>query len=602
MRYRGSSEAAYSETDNLVFRTAVSMAVRLGVIPGDVNVTDISLWGGSRRRLDEPRTSAQRRANGGSPPLVDLEIFFGVDVISNLPVADVQNKVNGNLALAFNTTVASTVGGPNATSNATSTVMTTFDYLIKSIAESLSVSSSATVLVTPTKALLQQKSTNLRIVSVVTTSPSLAPTPPPSPLPIPIPSSLPSLQPTVSLFAALRPEETAATVAVAVGAVVMASVSTSISASIGASVATATTASTATAVVSTTAVTTTSATGASVAASTTTSAAGASASAATAGSTASGGSSSATGGTGSGGSSNIGGDPLSLVFLVQGVALTRRIGGMPQTYVEFASGFNMFNLQVPPPAWLSDATQRRRLQSSLFSDATLPTEMLRGHLFYSVLVGLFVLALHYFVVQAVTRSGKLPVDKIPNGFKVPHFEVKVATALAIGTFDSALGVLTTSETSVGWKCVASLEVVALFAFVGWFMLRGFEFRDTSQWVPIANVPTMRKSRHHELKESLRYSFSEVMWAAGKCGMTAEEALDVFKKYGADTSGVLDEKAWEETFGAENLTLLVPLAECTWYEFIFIMLKAPVAEAGKYFPLDASKGDVNEPWGRHFNGT
>ena len=42
-----------------------------------------------------------------------------------------------------------------------------------------------------------------------------------------------------------------------------------------------------------------------------------------------------------------GGDPLSLVFLVQAAAVTGKLTGMPDTYVDgFAGSFGMFNLQV----------------------------------------------------------------------------------------------------------------------------------------------------------------------------------------------------------------------------------------------------------------
>ena len=38
-----------------------------------------------------------------------------------------------------------------------------------------------------------------------------------------------------------------------------------------------------------------------------------------------------------------------------------------------------------------------------------------------------------------------------------------------------------------------------------------------------------------------------------------------------------------------------------YEGLYTLIVSPRAEAGKYFLKDGLKGDVNEPWGRHFNG-
>lgn len=47
------------------------------------------------------------------------------------------------------------------------------------------------------------------------------------------------------------------------------------------------------------------------------------------------------------GSSNLGGDPLSLILLVQGVAVTSKLSSMPDSYGDsFADSFSMFNLQV----------------------------------------------------------------------------------------------------------------------------------------------------------------------------------------------------------------------------------------------------------------
>ena len=80
-----------------------------------------------------------------------------------------------------------------------------------------------------------------------------------------------------------------------------------------------------------------------------------------------GGSAGASGGGGGGGpsgqeSGNTGGDPLSLVFLVQASAVTGKLSSMPDTYVDgFAGSFGMFNMQMSPPRWAKSTVNGRRL-------------------------------------------------------------------------------------------------------------------------------------------------------------------------------------------------------------------------------------------------
>jgi hypothetical protein len=53
------------------------------------------------------------------------------------------------------------------------------------------------------------------------------------------------------------------------------------------------------------------------------------------------------------GSQNTAGDPLSLIFLVQGVAVTRKLRSAPRAYrKDFAGSLEVFNLKgIEPPAW-----------------------------------------------------------------------------------------------------------------------------------------------------------------------------------------------------------------------------------------------------------
>ena len=129
------------------------------------------------------------------------------------------------------------------------------------------------------------KASTVGVMQIVTAAPTIQPT-----ISL-MPSSLPTPQPSIAHFGLLDADavETVATAtAAAVGASVGASVGTSVGASTGAS----------------------------------------------------------TGGSAGSGSSAPGGDPLTLIFLVQAIAITRNIATMPATYRDdFAGAFSMFNLQ-----------------------------------------------------------------------------------------------------------------------------------------------------------------------------------------------------------------------------------------------------------------
>lgn len=136
------------------------------------------------------------------------------------------------------------------------------------------------------------------------------------------------------------------------------------------------------------------------------------------------------GGSGGGGgpsgqeSGNAGGDPLSLLFLVQASAITGKLSDMPDTYVDgFAGSFSMFNLQLSPPRWAKSTVNGRRLMDweekissvkpkigpednkRFFSayafgdDKTRATEALRFHLFYAVPIFIGTVIFHFLFVQ-----------------------------------------------------------------------------------------------------------------------------------------------------------------------------------------------------------
>jgi hypothetical protein len=111
------------------------------------------------------------------------------------------------------------------------------------------------------------------------------------------------------------------------------------------------------------------------------------------------------GGAGGGGGGGGAGDPLSLIFLVQGVAVTAKISSMPAMYRDgFASGFSSFNLAMAPPGWAKDFMQLRFL-GPMFQDDSDKTRAMRGHFFFSTSTFLFTTSWHLAYVYISNRLG-----------------------------------------------------------------------------------------------------------------------------------------------------------------------------------------------------
>ena len=60
------------------------------------------------------------------------------------------------------------------------------------------------------------------------------------------------------------------------------------------------------------------------------------------------------------------GNPMALVFLVQGCFMTSRLDGVASSYGDMMGGFAMFNLEMAPPSWakglvMSVGEERRRV-------------------------------------------------------------------------------------------------------------------------------------------------------------------------------------------------------------------------------------------------
>ena len=207
-------------------------------------------------------------------------------VSDSTDVAEVESSVTSELLAAF---------APSGDGNGDDAATTPFDEALATQSTAVGIESGVVVQHDTEEEL--NEGTTVEVKQIVTAAPTVQPT-----ISL-MPSGLPTPQPSIADFGVLDANdvETVATVtAAAVGASVGASVGTSVGASVGTSVG--------------------SSSGASTGAS--------------------------TGGSGGSGSSSPGGDPLTLIFLVQAIAITRNIATMPATYRDdFAGAFSMFNLQ-----------------------------------------------------------------------------------------------------------------------------------------------------------------------------------------------------------------------------------------------------------------
>ena len=88
---------------------------------------------------------------------------------------------------------------------------------------------------------------------------------------------------------------------------------------------------------------------------------------------------------------NLGGDPMALVFVVQGIAVTGRLAGMGGSYSAFASTFDVFNLQMNAPAWSGAA---RVMATDAFRDDTRASARMLGNTFYTLCFFFVALVLH----------------------------------------------------------------------------------------------------------------------------------------------------------------------------------------------------------------
>ena len=353
-------------------------------------------------------------------------------------------------------------------------------------------------------------------------SPTLVPLPSPTLVPSPSPVASPSPEPTVAalLFDSGTTESVTVAAAGAVGASVAVSVGASVSTSVAASASTSTAAS----------VSTSGASSVSVSAGTSSGSAGAG-----------GGAGGGSGGSSSG-SSNAASDPMTLIFLVQAVAVTSKLSAMPSSYSDFAGGFSIFLLQVPLPWVGSDDDDRRRLGANgddgfFGNDGTEATEVMQGHLFWAALVIIGMTILHGVALAVLNWMA----TAVPGSMQFPHAEVKVLLAISMGAMDCSFAVLASASTAPGWKLVAATEVVATMTFVGWFITKERDFVTRVRWVPLSNVKRFGMLRWGDDKDKITgyLTQAEVVSMAREAGQTKEQGEALFAELDVNNDGMLD---------------------------------------------------------------
>jgi len=269
-----------------------------------------------------------------SPMPYALSSLSSSEVIRQLASSTVDLDISFDLTIISDETVVSTLLYSVNSDLDTLFVNDAFATYLVSYATSEGLQNNITVLSNASSSLLATYASDFTVLVIRTIQPTQSPSIAPTKSPILAPTKSPS----VTVEANYDGYQAAASVTVmAVATTVTASITTSVMTSVGASA---------------------------VASSAGASAGGAS-SASVASSSASPSSSSGGGGGGGGannggstfdatssntnrgGTSNLEGDPLTLILLIQGIAVMSKLSNMPQVFTDgFAASFNMFNLKV----------------------------------------------------------------------------------------------------------------------------------------------------------------------------------------------------------------------------------------------------------------
>mmetsp|Transcript_11296 Transcript_11296/g.26540 ORF Transcript_11296/g.26540 Transcript_11296/m.26540 type:complete len:473 (-) Transcript_11296:230-1648(-) len=127
--------------------------------------------------------------------------------------------------------------------------------------------------------------------------------------------------------------------------------------------------------------------------------------------------------------------------------------------------------------------RRLSTKGSFFNDETGASDILKGHLFWLLLVFLGTTAGHLVILKAFRLLG----FNTPKYLSFPQVEVVVFLGLVFGMLSTSSGVLVHSGTATGWKLVASVELAIALIFVAWFLSKGVLFSYATSWEPSSNV-------------------------------------------------------------------------------------------------------------------
>ena len=179
------------------------------------------------------------------------------------------------------------------------------------------------------------------------------------------------------------------------------------------------------------------------------------------------------------------GDPLSLIFLVQGVAITRRLKSLPPTYAGgFAGGFAMFNLQMSPPKWAKPFMEFERWMPGF--DKSTVGDALKNHLFWLLVTFGSTLVIHLTVLHFWEKMKWT----IPKFMKYPQVEIKAFMVMNMGMLDIGSDVLVDTSAAIGWRVIGFLECSCAVIFVYWFWSKGRDFQDTNDFIQNKNVKAL----------------------------------------------------------------------------------------------------------------
>ncbi len=230
-------------------------------------------------------------------------------------------------------------------------------------------------------------------------------------------------------------------------------------------------------------------------------------------------------------------------------------------------------------------------------DPPSPGEVMMGHTFYAGGMTLLTTAAHLVFIEANRFMGTL--SKVPGPFKFPQMEIKIFMALSMGMLDVSTTVLLAGpETGLGWKLLASLEVMFALWFIVWFMKKGIDFQKTVVWRPIANVKKL-SNRDIGGDDGGEIRLAEVLKMAPKLGLSKGKATALFQRLDPDGDGLVAYADWRAQF--HDYPERVPFEKAGFLEGCYALCITPRMEGGKYYPVDPkNKEYLTNPFSPHFS--